>query len=1103
MKSRYPGTRPFSDSPADRDLFFGRTDEAEELLLRVLSVPLLVQFGKSGLGKTSLLQAGLFPRLRKLPYLPVMIRLNKQGDSLLDATLRSMQESCKTENLQFTLGDTSGVGELVTTTILWRDDLLLTPVLVFDQFEELFTLHDEAFRKKVAAEIGALATGARPPRVASRERAATLAVKIILSLREDYLGELEELSASIPALFHERLRLAPFTAEAATEAIVKPATLEPAEGEEPYASPRFRLDPPALASILEYLKGKSGVIEPFQLQLLCRHAESIATRKRGTAKDGVVTLTNADFAGAQTFASVLTNFYRDTLAKIASDSQRRRAARLCEEGLLDDFGHRLMLGEGQILDFNVSKETLETLCSERLLTRERRHESDFFEISHDRLAESIFAARGSRLPKRVRRRMWTAAVVVLVVVLLLSGFYIRSIREERANADRLIAFLLGEQFLGEIRDTGRSSLLTLVKDRIAGSEGVAERNRMNRGLARRNEGDVEVLNGNLAQAALQYQEGLEAFESITGDTAALRELARTHERIGQTRSDQGRRRDSVLHFQAAASAWRRLIGGRPCAAASADCLDLARSLLHTATAKHAMGEANVLAELNEASQIVSDVLFAPPKKASLYADPAAISVLSSLALVRATVYQLEQDAAGAVPLAIEASHLRPQSIQGRVARIAALEGRGSVRYGGEPQKALDDYREAIRGLDELSRFDPNNRIWQQRRAEVQLRISNATAQCYEGGGPSQRCESPESLAEAEAHTLQSLAQFRALSVADRSNVSLQNGVLWALQTHARVVRAKGGRDEEARLDLEEARRLYRANPRNPSDVESAIRFADLSAASGHHRLLDRARQTLNSAAAISKEAEARDQRHYDEGMRLAVTDPAAALREFLASAAAARDVVRRHSADPNAYSRLQLRYKAIAEVQQRLGNVGGENAALNARVNAAQLAAWLSGPSERASDLVEAQTRYARFLDRTDRTSELVILTEQALLDEERRLQGSSPDPGALARLGLDQCRLGEERYNLRIPGWEEAIRSGVIRIETAAERYNNPQYYFGVGLWRNLLADKLDAERPEAARAERRAAIAAYRKALDINPNYEDARREILTLERRLGGRT
>ena len=108
-RSRYPGTRPFSDTPDDYALFFGRGEESEQLYLRVLSVPLLVQFGKSGLGKTSLLQASLFPRLRQKPFLPVMVRLNVTDDTLPLAVARSIEQACKTEGLELTNGRTDGL----------------------------------------------------------------------------------------------------------------------------------------------------------------------------------------------------------------------------------------------------------------------------------------------------------------------------------------------------------------------------------------------------------------------------------------------------------------------------------------------------------------------------------------------------------------------------------------------------------------------------------------------------------------------------------------------------------------------------------------------------------------------------------------------------------------------------------------------------------------------------------------------------------------------------------------------------------------------------------------------------------------------------------
>src|SRR5262249_18339445 len=129
-------------------------------------------------------------------------------------------------------------------------------------------------------------------------------VKIVLSLREEYVGALQEISAAIPSLFQERLRLAPLKEDEAREAITGPAHMKTQPGQKPYWSPRFYFAPPALDSMIVYLKGKSGVVEPFALQLLCRHAEAIAHDK-ASANDSSVKLTIADFKGAKDFESVL------------------------------------------------------------------------------------------------------------------------------------------------------------------------------------------------------------------------------------------------------------------------------------------------------------------------------------------------------------------------------------------------------------------------------------------------------------------------------------------------------------------------------------------------------------------------------------------------------------------------------------------------------------------------------------------------------------------------------------------------------------------------------------------------------------------------------
>ncbi|NIR10395.1 MAG: hypothetical protein GTN82_33665, partial [Candidatus Aminicenantes bacterium] len=78
---RYPGIRPFADSDIDRELFFGRGYEKEVLLHQVLADKLVVLYSKSGLGKTSLINAGLNQELRLMGFIPLGIRLNNPDEA--------------------------------------------------------------------------------------------------------------------------------------------------------------------------------------------------------------------------------------------------------------------------------------------------------------------------------------------------------------------------------------------------------------------------------------------------------------------------------------------------------------------------------------------------------------------------------------------------------------------------------------------------------------------------------------------------------------------------------------------------------------------------------------------------------------------------------------------------------------------------------------------------------------------------------------------------------------------------------------------------------------------------------------------------------------
>jgi hypothetical protein len=231
---RYPGTRPFADHAADQKLFFGRDREIHELLHQLLSTHLLVLYGKSGLGKTSLLQAGIAPRLRERDFLPLPIRLNDLEQPPLEVFFQAIAEQCQHHDIDYTPGEMSSLWEFFKTVLFLRGEALQLPVLVIDQFEELFTLQDDSRRAVMAQELADLTSPRLPEKIRARRRAGEALpysdrppeVKIVLVIREDYLGILQELTGPMPAILTQRYRLPEFDEQQARTAMEAPAQVE-------------------------------------------------------------------------------------------------------------------------------------------------------------------------------------------------------------------------------------------------------------------------------------------------------------------------------------------------------------------------------------------------------------------------------------------------------------------------------------------------------------------------------------------------------------------------------------------------------------------------------------------------------------------------------------------------------------------------------------------------------------------------------------------------------------------------------------------------------------------------------------------------------------
>jgi formylglycine-generating enzyme required for sulfatase activity len=464
---RYPGSVSFSDNDADRSVFFGRDVEVQEVLNGVLSNQVLVLYAKSGLGKTSLLQAGLFPLLRECNLLPIRLRFVKANISLLEELHESAKATCAELSIDFTPGEGATLWEYLNTALFSKGDYFLTPVLVLDQFEEVFTLQTPEYRAALAQQLGSVVNGQIPSELRERllkqveegkDSPAYLAtppkVRMLLSLREEYVGMLQELSQALPGILNQRFRLGPLLMEHARAAIEKPAAL-------PDAERRFQTYPFSFAEgtvddVLQFfVKGKKhSDIEPFQLQVLCHHAERQVALRQEQTPDNVVVDTQGYFGGEAGMERVLQQFYREALSKVSGWWQRRKARILCEKGLLspEPGGHRESLGKGQIeRQYGIKQATLDELVGMKVLRGEHRLENFSYELSHDSLAKAV---RKRRQQAATRNRWsWSVSMLLLAGWGGVTYFQSGNIEQEALANEQAYLDLIKEQALKDPADT--------------------------------------------------------------------------------------------------------------------------------------------------------------------------------------------------------------------------------------------------------------------------------------------------------------------------------------------------------------------------------------------------------------------------------------------------------------------------------------------------------------------------------------------------------------------------------------------------------------------------------------------------------------------------
>jgi hypothetical protein len=284
------------------------------------------------------------PRLRDEGFCPVYVRIDyAPGSPPPSEQIKQAIFKATAAAGHWTRPGTAIEGESLWEFLHHREDLLrdangnvLMPLLIFDQFEEIFTLGqaDDAGRMRAKEFLEDLAdlVENRPPaalekRLEHDDNAAEAFdfaradYRILIALREDYLAHLEGVKGIMPSITQNRMRLARMTGAQALSAVVKPGgklvSQEVAE------------------SIVRFVAGGSELInaevEPSLLSLICRELNTVR-QAQGRAEISADLL-----AGSR--ETILSEFYERTREQ-GSGRGRCRARFTGEAGRPAPAAHR-------------------------------------------------------------------------------------------------------------------------------------------------------------------------------------------------------------------------------------------------------------------------------------------------------------------------------------------------------------------------------------------------------------------------------------------------------------------------------------------------------------------------------------------------------------------------------------------------------------------------------------------------------------------------------------------------------------------------------------------------------------------------------------------
>lgn len=389
---------------SEGEVLYGRDLEIQTLSRYIINNTQTVLYGKSGIGKSSIINAGIFPVARREGLYPVALRL-KHDDTDFSSYIQQIKQAfedsgiAKKELLPPVDRDHESLWEYLHRHQFFHPETErpVRPLLVLDQFEEIFTLQrNEAFKKEFFAELADLINEVTPQYIIDAQNAKKQKdepktsggfvlrfdkgdgidyvheslFNLVFVIREDFLSFFERYSAYIPAMKSNRYALLPINEEQAADIIMKPQPglvskdvaqyiIQKVTGNTDFkldGIPEIDVDSAVLSLYLSRLYLKKGDSDSISRDLVDEFSEDI-----------------------------IKDFYEESVADIPNED-----IETIEDQLLTYDGRRNNVSRNDLTSEGVTEETLEKLVHERKLLRQFSYQGDLrVEFMHDILCPIV------------------------------------------------------------------------------------------------------------------------------------------------------------------------------------------------------------------------------------------------------------------------------------------------------------------------------------------------------------------------------------------------------------------------------------------------------------------------------------------------------------------------------------------------------------------------------------------------------------------------------------------------------------------------------------------------------------------------------------------